>query len=90
MTWLSEIENDIEDYPEDWHGKVGEDGRRMARVIRELAPRVMAYEWIMRYMPNPVTDTIRDKLEALGILDKRLLSPDAKEVINDTTAPRST
>ena len=91
MTRLDEIEKETEQrgMQSEWlkdsaFTKADSSILRMARVIRELAIRAKAYEWIMSHMPSPVTCAISDSLEGFaGIIIEDNLSPDATEVIND-------
>ena len=77
MTWLKAIENIL------GAGEGGVNTKsqiRMARVIREHSKYILYLEELLHWDKSPYTDGIRDNY----------LSPDAKDLINDTTAPSST
>ena len=78
MSWLSEIENRLKAYGSIEGNLAVLEKERMARVIRELAPRTKAYEWITDNMPS---DEIFDGLVGADIIIEDYLSPDAKELL---------
>ena len=93
MSWLSEIENEAtlalegdEAFTEGYM-----DDLRMARVIRELSKRIRKAKVICDDTPERSEPQILDNAitEIMAILENDL-SPDAKEVIDDCTTPRST
>ena len=76
MTWLKAIENIL---------GTGEGGVNvksqilMARVIREQNRYILYLEGLLKWVASPHRTITRESY----------LSPDAKELLDDTTAPRS-
>ena len=91
MSWLSEIENEatlaLEGNEAFTEGYM--DDLRVARVIREQSAYINASRAVEQCQAK------HSSLEMIELINNRLeaeqnLSPDAKEVINESTAPSST
>jgi len=81
MTWLSEIEDNnrfIRTCMRTPESETRSD--RMARVIREQNRYILYLEGLLKWVASPHRTITRESY----------LSPDAKELLDDTTAPRST